>query len=198
MILDCYTRNDSQFRREPAWYEKVILPFYFTFISNVMAVLLPIVKLSPLSKNKHLSRNMEVLTSVNLLATMIVYWSTLYTEHNVKTNIAWASNAFVHTATPVLLITVVLVLAWVDREPHVYKNIFTSSAKRLWFLFAWIMLALIVYFSLGMTKDGAIYFFLDVAHIKWWETVLFAVFSPIVYYIFVLGFTWLINKLSKR
>lgn len=198
MILDCYTRSDSQFRRDPAWYEKVILPFYFTFISNVMGVLLPLVKVSPLKKYRKFVRNFEILTSVNLLATMIVYWSTLYTEHNVKTNIAWASNGFVHTATPILIIAVTMLFVWLNKVKIEYKNVYVSTLTLLWFLFTWIVVALIVYFALGMNKDGAIYFFLDVAHNSWWKSLLFGIFSPVVYYLLVLGFTILLNRLSKK
>lgn len=198
MVLDCYTRNETQFWRDPNWYEKIILPFYFTFISNVMAVILSLDKLANLFKSKNFKRKFEVLTAVNLTATLIVYWSTLYTKHNVTTNIAWASNIFVHTLTPIFTVAAIYIHVWKNKEVQFSKNIWKSSLKNLLFLLAWTTIALIIYFSLDMNKSSAIYFFLDVVHNKWWETTLFIIFSPIIYYLFNLFFEWTRNVVSKK
>lgn len=215
MFIDTYGRSDADLAsrvnskgeliRVEAWHEKLIFPFYFTFISNAMAIITSAIMLFVKKTNTGWMRRLQVFMAINLLVTFLVYWATLFPNHHPDGAISWVTNLSVHLITPLLAIVAFLVQTVGNKETIKYKNIFKSAAANLLFLVVWISIALIIYFSIGASvsfdshkvQSGAIYFFMNVIENKPLTTVIYIIAIPVAYYLFTLGAMWISNPRKK-
>lgn len=212
MFLDCYLRSDADIteregaRRVLGWHERFIFPFYFTFISNMFGLVVSFMRTFRLDANKKLMRRLEVFMAVNLTITLIVYWATLFPKTRPDTDLSWASNLFIHLLTPVLAVAVFVYQTRKNKETYAYKNIYVQSAWNLIFPFAWLAVAIAIYYGLASTvdydvaktKSGAIYFFLDFYKNSWTTAVIYVFGIGIAYYGFTLLSLWISNPKIKK
>lgn len=220
MFLDCYLRSDIDItgrpgaRRVEGWHERLIFPFYFTFISNVFGLIVSFLRTFKLDKNVKLLRRLEIFAAVNLVITLIVYWATLFPKTAPDTALSWASNMFIHLITPVITVIAFVFQTKGNKHTHQYKALCKESAWHLIFPLAWLAVATILYFALGAAVNydttkipdhnstkvgsGAIYFFLDYCVNAWWITLIYIVAIGGAYYGFTLLAMWLSNpKITK-
>lgn len=177
--------------------EKIIVWFYFTFISNVMGLILALFKTLNIfkSESKHFQR-FEIMTTTNLTVTFLVFWAVL-APHNKTWNVPLATiqNIFVHLLTPVALITMFVLNATKGKQRTELSSLKTSLINLIMPL-VWIIVAIIIYFSLGADEHSAIYSFLDFKGHK----VMAAIAIPgiaLVYFGITFGLTYLQSRKIK-
>lgn len=177
--------------------ENIIVWFYFTFISNVMGLVISTLKTFDIYRkdSKHFQR-FEVMATVNLTITMLVFWAVLAPANKTwNVPLATIQNIFVHLLTPLALI-VMFILDATKQKPKTELSSLNTSLVNLIMPLVWIIIAIIIYFSLGADEHSAIYSFLDFKGHK----VMAAVAIPgiaLVYFGITFGFTYLQSRKLK-
>lgn len=206
MFIDCYGRPLSEINRgsdlvkypnDKHWHEYLIFPFYFTFQSNMLAVIVPIIVFFELIKKKKVLRRLQIFMAVNLLITMLVYWATLFPIHHPDNGISWTTNLLVHLIVPLLAIVAFFVQTLKNKETHAYSNIWKAASWNLLYPVVWLIIGLVIYFSLGMVHSAAIYHFMNIAHNPWYETIGYIIGVFGAYYLFTVLAIWLSNPKRK-
>lgn len=220
MFLDTYLRTDLEItgrpgaRRVEGWHERLIFPFYFTFISNMFGLVVSFMRTFKLDKNERLMRRLEIFMAVNLTITFIVYWATLFPKTKPDTGLAWAAMMFVHLITPIAAVFAFAVQTVKNKKTPVYSNIYFESAKNMVFPFVYLGVATVLYLALGAAVDfdttkipgkeitkvgsGAVYFFLDYCVNAWYTTLIYIVAIAVAYYGFTLLAMWVSNPKVKK
>lgn len=163
--LGVYTQDTSKIdkttlailTRTPSM-ERLYFWFYFTFVSNMFAVVLSAAHFCKKInwESKHWQRA-KVMMAVNLLITFLVYWIILAKDANWHNGLSVVTNLFVHCFTPMLAITTFLVETEKDR---ITKRNITALSTAMWnFIFpiVWLIVILILYYATGAKESSAIY-----------------------------------------
>lgn len=177
------------------WKEAFILFLYFTFISNIFAVVissLVVFNKIPLG-NKHIQRS-KVMMVVNLTITSIIFWAVLSGKIASYGPVAMTSTIIVHTITPTFAIFVFfyegIKTKILDKDKISPK---TTTIINVSMPFIWMVMATVVYLSLGMDKEAAIYSFLDFKG-NWIMSLIIIPSIAITYPALTYLYAWLYNK----
>lgn len=154
---------DSKRNYRPNWEEYLMLPFYFTFLSNVLGLIISGIHLTMKNPKQIVLEHFKVMMVVNLVITFIVYWAILSTHMNWSDGFTVVSNLFIHLFTPIAA-----VVAFVAESVLKKPKLITVKKGVLWnFLMPaiYLIVALVLYAILGADgKEDAPYAFLDVAN----------------------------------
>lgn len=188
-----YTSIDDKRLMREHWKTSIIIWCYFTFQSNLIAVIasaIVIFKGVELSST-HMQR-FKTMMAVNLLITCGIFWSLLVSELSEYNPLGLTSTIMVHAITPMLAIFTYFFDG--------YKNkIEKKSTPLMSFLLipiyplTWLILGIIIYYSLGRNGSSAIYTFMFFDK-NWVMSVAVISGITIAYPSFVFLFQWIYNK----
>lgn len=163
--LGVYTQDTSKIdkasgeilTRTPS-LERLYFWFYFTFISNMFAVVLSTAHFCKKVnwESKHWQRA-KVMMAVNLLITFLVYWIILAKDANWHNGLSVVTNLFVHCFTPMLAIATFLVETEKDRTTKRNITALNTAIWNLLFPVVWLIMILIIYYATGAHGHSAIY-----------------------------------------
>ena len=199
-----YTKLFTLMGRE-AWVERLLIPFYFTTISNVLILVLFSCKMffSKNLFNNKFFKIFEIIAINNITLTIIVYWLLLakmsLPQLIEERRILMIINTFlVHLVMPlVAIINFLYEIFYLKNKTKIKGDIFINSFKTLLFPISYLVIALIFYFSLGAHKTSAIYFFIDIIRFPWFKTLIYFLSINGFYYICSFLFIYLNNNFSK-
>lgn len=175
------------------WKQFLILPFYFTFLSNFLAVLVSGYRSMGCGWNEKFMRRAEIFMVVNLTITMGVYWSMIFPSANISSTFTFASTFWIHVVTPVASI----IVFFLHNHNYSYKvkmKPIKTAIQNMVFPVLWLAVAITIYYSLGGTENDAIYKFLNFNNQAWYLSIAFVAGIGIVYF----GFTWFYTKLTNK
>lgn len=152
------TINPGEWISRTQSQERIYVWFYFTFISNMFAVVLGATSLfkNHSFDSKHWQRA-KVMMVVNLVITFLVYWIMLAKGANWHNGLAVVQNMFVHLLTPILAVVAFL---WETEKTDRSKRNISALETVAWnFIFpvVWLIVVLIVYYATGAKESSAIY-----------------------------------------
>ncbi len=145
--------------------EGIIMWFYFTFLSNVIGLIVSSIRVFENIKGiEHKKYNiLRLMATTSLIVTFLVYWSYLF-PGSLKTHGMEAFNftktLFVHALTPIMMVVVFFYSNFKLREA-IKKSPWKESLFTSIYPLVWMIVAIIIYFALGGDKDSAIYSFLN-------------------------------------
>ncbi len=197
-----------------AWQYRLHLPFFFTHISNVMGAFIATVMVLGIFSDK-VRTYLKIFAVVNLIVTLLVYWSLVFKDEIPTTGLAWTTNITVHLLTPLLMIGAFLVSALKDKEIVDLNMNWKKTFLFLAFPLTWVVLATIMYYSMGahekitdpitnlVTQEGdAFYGFLDFNGLgdagKWFMAPIYLFGISGLYYGLAFGAKTLITKQKTK
>lgn len=175
------------------WYDELILPFYFTHISNVMGFLMAFNWVFLIIKNNHIRKRFEILTVTNLMLTLLVYWTILLPFGPPQTALGWIDNLLVHLFVPLLGLFAFLNENFFIKNKIKFKT-WKDSGYHMIFPIVWLIIAMIIYISLNFDSGAAIYPFLDVVNNPVWLSIIYFLAIGICYYFI----TWFFIKITNK
>lgn len=184
----------SDTARDASWKEKLILPFYFTFLSNALAVFASSLRIFNYIKSDYFKTRVDIMMAANLFITCLVYWALLFPFRKPENVIGWISNMIIHLTTPVLSIVVFVIYHRKLKENNDNLNHWKTGNWDMAFLLGWLIIAFIIYFAMGMNKSSAIYAFMNVANQKWYMSLIYLISIPSLYYFMHVLATYLTKK----
>lgn len=197
-----WTQTFEFFPREKApgdrenWKQFLILPFYFTFLSNLCAFLASFFRCTEIIKNENFLRRLEIFMAVNLTITMLVYWTMIFPRNEINSPFSFTATFWIHVITPCLSLIVFFLHNHVYAE-RVSVKTWRNSIWHLIFPVVWLIVAISIYYILGGNKNDAIYKFLDFNHQAWWMSILVVSGIGIAYYLFTALYTKITNPKEK-
>lgn len=195
MISQTYIGDPLNARASEPWKEHLILWFYFTFMSNVSGLVVAILASFDIVKSDsvHLQR-FKVMATTNLTVTMIVYWTLLFGPSIDKQDaFSLITNLSVHLVTPMALLFAFIYEA---RKGNVVNkiNIKKTAMINISFPLLWMVMATVLYYSLGAHANDAIYSFLRFQQNAWYMSTLIVTGIAVAYVGFTSLFTWIYIK----
>lgn len=190
-VFEFYPREKAIGDREN-WKQFLILPFYFTFLSNFCAFLASFFRCTGIVKNEKILRRLEIFMAVNLTITMLVYWTMIFPKNEIHSSFSFTSTFWIHVITPCMSLIVFFVHNHYYPERIAVKTIH-NSLWHLLFPIVWLIIAVSLYYILGGSKNDAIYKFLDFNNQAWWMSIIVVTGIGIAYF----GFTTLYTKLTN-
>ena len=177
--------------------ENLYLFLYFTVLSNftglATSILVIINIISP--ENKHLQR-FKIMAFVNLIVTMIVFWTLIFPSKTYDNAMKLTSTLFVHAFTPLIMIT-----AWtIDvlyRKYKVNTSYTMTASLNVIFPVTWLIMAIILYFAYGAHAKDAFYPFLKLEQNAWWAGVIYILLIGFSYIGLTLGCVFLLRNANK-
>ena len=147
--------------------EAIIVWFYFTFLSNVIGLIVSSIRVFENIKGiEHKKYNiLRLMATTSLIVTFLVYWGYLFPGH-LKDNdfkieaFNFTKTLFVHALTPIMMVVVFFYSNFRLKEA-IKKSPWKESLFTSIYPFVWMIVAIIIYFALGGGKNSAIYSFLN-------------------------------------
>ena len=176
-----------------AWKQSIIFFFYFTLWSNLSALIVSFIRTMKLKANQKWLKQAEILMGVNLTVTMLVYWAIIFPTRTSHSDFEMVSTVSVHVITPIFALWAMFVQNIKNTEVpklHVGK----VTLMNLVFPVVWLIIAIIIYYSLGSNEHAAIYKFLNFSEHKWYMSVAYVVGVGVTYAGLTALYTWITNK----
>ncbi len=184
------------------WTEQTMIIFYFTHVSSSVATILGVIMIFGFL-GEDWQRRIKLISTANLILMLVLFWATLAIKtfpHSHNTSpFAVTSNMFVHVVTPVIGIIIFGIDSFLLRREDKKKITWKSAWKFVLFPLVWQVLALIIYFSLGMNHASAVYSFVDILgfDLGWYWSIAFMLLISLIYYGIVYLLMFLMNLKTK-
>lgn len=153
---------DGSYKR-PDWKERTIIWLYFTFMSNVSAIIVSsLVVFGVIRINSKHAQRAKTLMAVNLTVTSIIFWTVLVKDIAHYPTLTIISTIAVHAITPIFAVFVYFYEAKnsIIEDKDKSSPLITMMLNTI-FPALWLVMAITVYYSMGPDSESAIYGFLD-------------------------------------
>jgi len=149
--------------------ERIILWFYFTFQSNVLGLIISVIRfIENIRGIEHKKYHiLRLMATTSLVVTFIVYWAYLFPQNPYSEPFNLIKTLFVHGFTPIMALTTFL-YSNIKLKESIKSNPWKVSLFSSIYPAIWMLVAVIIYFSLGANSDSAIYSFLNFSHNAAW------------------------------
>lgn len=168
---------------------------YFTFLSNLMIFIYAFLRYTRFfdkyAKTMTIFKNI-IATGISI--TCLVSW-TLLVKDEVATlggksgPVKVVSRIFNHTLNPIVFVGVYLLDIKINKTT--LKQQHFDAFFIMIFPMIWLLMATIIYFSLGAEKEDAFYSFLAYKQNKWWMTLIYLVGITVLFGLFGVLYTYI-------
>lgn len=194
MISSTYSTDDFG-KGLITWKEYLKFWFHFTFISNLIVVITSfIVIYNKVDFQSTWLQRLKILMIVNITLTGLVYWILLSNRVCTMNSFQLITTIFAHALVPALSIFVFTyesLTTTIEKQNKIKKT--NITLLNLLFPLVWIIIAIIIYYSLGGNLSAALYNFLDYnAH--WTKSLLISFGITIIYPLMTLTAVWIYTK----